>query len=86
LQQRRHQLLELLVEGNKAPDDESARIAARGLEAELADVSAEIGKREGRLANEKETARRQMNPAAEYEPALFSVRSNPFAAIFRTTD
>ena len=67
LQQSRHKILESLMEANKEKDDQGARIAARGLEAQLADVSAEIDKREGRLADEGAAARRQMDPAAEYQ-------------------
>src|SRR5688500_13756469 len=58
LKQHRAGILNSLQKCNEEPDVDAARVAARGLEGELGDVSAEIDKREGRQADESAAARR----------------------------
>ena len=49
LKQKRGEVHRLLVESDSVSDkDEAARIAAQGLNVELAELNAEIDKREGR--------------------------------------
>jgi HK97 family phage major capsid protein len=82
LKQKRGDVHKHLVELDALPDkDEAARIARQGVNVELRELNAEIGRREGRMEEEKEAAHRQLNrKSGEYENGMMikpseSVRS-----------